>query len=151
MELRVQGAARLQGRIQIPGDKSIAHRALLLGALGKGRTIIQGFPANADCLATLDCLQALGVRIEWTAPEVVSVDGRGRLQEPVQVLDAKNSGTTMRLLLGLLAGQPFNATITGDASLCRRPMNRVTVPLREMGAPFGPGGRPVCAPDDNRR
>lgn len=134
MELRVQGAARLQGRIQIPGDKSIAHRALLLGALGKGRTIIQGFPANADCLATLDCLQALGVRIEWTAPEVVSVDGRGRLQEPVQVLDAKNSGTTMRLLLGLLAGQPFNATITGDASLCRRPMNRVTVPLREMGA-----------------
>lgn len=145
MDLRVQPAARLRGRIRVPGDKSISHRALLLGALGKGRTRIQGFPANADCLATLDCLRALGVRAERTASEEISVYGRGKLQQPVRILDAKNSGTTVRLLLGLLAGQHFTSTLTGDASLCRRPMGRVTAPLRQMGARiFGrEGGRYV--------
>lgn len=136
MRLRVKPARTLQGEVEVPGDKSISHRALMIGAIAEGETVIENFLAGEDCLATLACLRALGVAI--TGPEAgrVRVEGRGLhgLTEPADILDAKNSGTTMRLLLGILAGQPFFSVITGDASLRRRPMGRVVRPLRAMGA-----------------
>lgn len=136
MRLRVKPARALQGEVAVPGDKSISHRALMIGAIAEGETVIENFLAGEDCLATLSCLRALGVGI--TGPEAgrVRVEGRGLygLSEPTDILDAKNSGTTMRLLLGILAGQPFFSVITGDASLRRRPMGRVVRPLRAMGA-----------------
>ncbi|HHY92463.1 MAG TPA: 3-phosphoshikimate 1-carboxyvinyltransferase, partial [Firmicutes bacterium] len=129
--------APLRSSITVPGDKSISHRALLLGALAEGTTTVHNFLRSADCLSTARCLQALGVTIaglEGGGP--VTVHGRGLpgLAEPEDVLDAGNSGTTARLLLGILAGQPFTSVLTGDASLRRRPMARVTGPLKEMGA-----------------
>ncbi len=126
----------LTGRIQVPGDKSISHRALLLGAIARGRTEIEGFLAGADCLATLDAIRALGVPVRLPAKDRVSIDGVGLqgLEPPGRALDMGNSGTAIRLLAGLLAGQRFDSVLTGDASLCRRPMERVAAPLRLMGA-----------------
>ena len=127
----------LRGTITVPGDKSISHRALLLGALAEGTTTVHNFLRSADCLSTASCLKALGVGIEGLEGSgPVTVTGRGLqgLAEPEDVLDAGNSGTTARLLLGILAGQPFTALLTGDASLRRRPMARVTAPLARMGA-----------------
>jgi len=129
-------ARRLRGRLRVPGDKSIAHRYALLGALAEGRTTLAHFAPGADCRSTLACLRALGVEIEDTAAGMVTLLGRGfgRLRSPAAPLDAGNSGTTMRLLAGVLAGHPFASTIVGDASLSRRPMRRVMAPLGRMGA-----------------
>ena len=136
MDLAVKPAKFLRGEVEVPGDKSISHRALMIGAIAEGETIVENFLEGEDCLATLACLRALGVGIEKIAPKRIRISGKGLngLTEPAEVLDAKNSGTTMRLLLGILAGQPFFSVITGDDSLRGRPMGRVSKPLREMGA-----------------
>jgi len=126
-------AGSLSGRFAVPGDKSIAHRALLLAALADGESVITNVPSGLDVRATADCISMLGM-------DVVMGDGRavvrssGRFTEPEQPLDARNSGTTMRLLAGLLAGQTFRSVICGDASLSRRPMERITAPLTLMGS-----------------
>ncbi len=125
----------LRGHIRVPGDKSISHRGLLLGAIAIGRTTVRGFVPSADCLSTIGCLRALGVSIEQKGA-LASIDGVGLngLHEPEDILDAANSGTTARLLSGILAGQGFLSIIDGDASLRRRPMERIAAPLRAMGA-----------------
>ena len=132
---RVRGARRLRGTIRVPGDKSISHRALLFNALAAGTAVVRGFLDGADCRTTLAALRAMGVRIDETG-ETLTVHGADLhgLTEPADILDCGNSGTTTRLLLGILAGQPFFTALTGDASLRRRPMARVTDPLRTMGA-----------------
>jgi 3-phosphoshikimate 1-carboxyvinyltransferase len=126
----------LRGTVEVPGDKSVSHRALILGALAEGATRIENLAPGADVGATRSCLGALGVRME-SEGETVVVHGRG-LEEPFtpcsHALDAQNSGTTTRLLMGVLSGQTFEAEITGDDSLRRRPMRRVAEPLRQMGA-----------------
>jgi 3-phosphoshikimate 1-carboxyvinyltransferase len=124
------------GTITVPGDKSISHRALMLGAIAKGPTLIHGFLDGEDCLATRAALEALGVTIYKNALQPVRVDGLGPrgLHAPARVLDLGNSGTGIRLMTGLLAGQPFDSELTGDASLRQRPMERVAEPLRAMGA-----------------
>ncbi|MCG3201584.1 MAG: 3-phosphoshikimate 1-carboxyvinyltransferase [Gammaproteobacteria bacterium] len=123
------------GALRVPGDKSISHRAIMLGAIAEGHTRISGFLEGEDTLATLAAFRAMGVTIERDADRV-SIDGAGLhgLRPPVAPLDLGNSGTSMRLLAGLLAGQRFDTTLTGDASLSRRPMRRVTEPLARMGA-----------------
>ncbi|MFA5385112.1 MAG: 3-phosphoshikimate 1-carboxyvinyltransferase [Eubacteriales bacterium] len=137
MEFRIKSPAGLRGTIYVPGDKSISHRAVMLGSLAEGETYIENFLTGADCLATMGCFRLLGV--EFDGPDEkggLVVHGKGplALREPEQVLDAANSGTTMRLLLGILSGLPFFSVLTGDASLRSRPMSRVTVPLSLMGA-----------------
>jgi len=132
-------ARRFEGTVRVPGDKSISHRALFLGALATGRTTIRGLAPGGDCRSTRACLSALGVAIgDSRGPHgtVWHVEGRGLggLVPPSAPLDAGNSGTTARFLMGVLAGQRFTATLTGDASLSRRPMERVADPLRLMGA-----------------
>ena len=132
--MRIEGAGPLKGRISIPGDKSISHRAALLGALADGVLEIENYAPGADCQSTLNCLRELGVSLRREADRVRVVGRKGRLCEPTRVLDCENSGTTLRLLLGVLAGQPIHSTLTGDDSLTRRPMRRVVTPLAEMGA-----------------
>lgn len=131
----VPPAARFGGRLRVPGDKSIAHRYALLAALATRRSVVRNYAPGADCRATRSCLEALGVRIEGDAT-TLTIIGRGLcgFSSPAAPLDARNSGTTTRLLAGILAGHPFTSTITGDESLRRRPMRRVAGPLREMGA-----------------
>ena len=126
----------LRGTTSVPGDKSISHRAVMIGALAEGETVIDNFLAAEDCLATIRCIRTLGIHVEGPDNGRVCVRGCGLhgLREPEEVLDAGNSGTTMRLMLGILAGQPFFSVLTGDRSLRRRPMRRVTGPLRQMGA-----------------
>jgi 3-phosphoshikimate 1-carboxyvinyltransferase len=141
----------LAGRVRLPADKSVAHRTAILAALGEGDAEIVGFSDAADPQSTLACLRALGVEITADA-ETLVVHGRGgRFEAPAEPLDCGNSGTTMRLLAGVLAGQPFPSVLTGDASLSRRPMARIATPLRAMGAtidltsghaPIRIGGRP---------
>ena len=133
---RVATARRLAGELVVPGDKSISHRALLLNALATGSARVRGLGLGADVRSTERCLQGLGVPIEPAGEDGRVVHGVGLhgLREPEDVLDAGNSGTTMRLLCGVLAGQPFLAVLTGDRSLRRRPMGRVLDPLRMMGA-----------------
>ena len=130
--------------IRVPGDKSIAHRALILAALAEGESVLTQVPAGKDVLATESCLLALGVRIErWG--DRVRIQGRGlkAMNSPSEPLDCRNSGTTMRLLAGMLAGSTVTATLTGDASLQQRPMARVVEPLRAMGAQIeSDNGRP---------
>ena len=132
----VAPARRLRGRLAVPGDKSIAHRYALLGALADGRSTFTHFAPGADCRSTLACLRALGVEVDIGENGTVTLLGRGfgQLRSPSAPLDAGNSGTTMRLLAGVLAGHPFSATLVGDASLSRRPMRRVMTPLERMGA-----------------
>ena len=135
MRVIVSPTRRLSGTLIPPGDKSISHRAALFGALARGTTEIHGFLEADDCLTTLRALGALG--IEWTrkaAGHYLIPGAGGELREPEAVIDCGNSGTTCRLLLGILAGQPFSTCLTGDASLRRRPMARVTEPLQRMGA-----------------
>jgi len=130
-------ALALRGRIQVPGDKSISHRALMLGALAEGQTTISGLLLGEDPRSTASCFRSLGATISELNSEQVIVTGTGlgQLQEPIEVLDAGNSGTTMRLMLGILASHPDRFfTVTGDASLRSRPMRRVIDPLRQMGA-----------------
>jgi 3-phosphoshikimate 1-carboxyvinyltransferase len=127
----------LQGRIQVPGDKSISHRALMLGALARGETRIKGLLLGEDPRSTARCFQAMGAQIADLEAEWVRVTGLGigHLQEPETVLDAGNSGTTLRLMLGILASQPDRFfAVTGDSSLRSRPMGRVINPLTAMGA-----------------
>jgi 3-phosphoshikimate 1-carboxyvinyltransferase len=136
MKRTVRPARRLRGTIEPPGDKSISHRAAILNAIAQGEATIANFQTGADCLATVRCLRALGVCIESPAAGVLRVQGAGRfgLREASAVLNAANSGTTLRLLAGLLAAQPFFSVLTGDASLRSRPMGRIVEPLRAMGA-----------------
>ena len=136
MNLRVRPAARFAGTFAVPGDKSISHRAALLGAVAEGPSDVTGFLESEDCLATIEAIRALGVEVTRKAPGHYHIAGVGLegLQEPDRVIDCGNSGTTARLLPGILAGQPFWTVLTGDASLRRRPMGRVATPLREMGA-----------------
>ena len=140
MARTVRRPSRLQGTIHVPGDKSISHRAALLGALATGTTRVRRFLAAGDCLATLSCLRALGVEWQLTEeePGVASLELAGAglhgLREPDDVLNVENSGTTLRLLPGILAGQPFTAVLTGDGSLRTRPVDRIIEPLRQMGA-----------------
>jgi 3-phosphoshikimate 1-carboxyvinyltransferase len=132
----VHPADSVQGELRVPGDKSISHRALMLGGIADGVTSVSGFLESEDCLATLAALSALGVRIERRQDTLVRVYGAGRegLTAPAGPLDMGNAGTAMRLFMGLLAGQRFDSTLSGDASLLRRPMERVASPLRSMGA-----------------
>ncbi|MBA2457768.1 MAG: 3-phosphoshikimate 1-carboxyvinyltransferase [Gemmatimonadales bacterium] len=128
---------KVGGQVRVPGDKSITHRALLLAAMARGASHIGGALTSLDARSSARVLRALGAEITpLRAGEVVTVRGAGRLRRAERTLDCGNSGTTTRLLLGLLAGHRFPATLTGDASLRRRPMRRVTVPLAEMGARF---------------
>ena len=129
-------ARAVSGRITMPGDKSISHRALMLGGIATGTTRIDGFLSSEDCLASLRALRALGVRIEQPAAQRVIVHGLGMdgLQAANMPLDMGNAGTAMRLFMGLLAGQHFDSTLMGDRSLMQRPMERVAKPLRAMGA-----------------
>jgi prephenate dehydrogenase/3-phosphoshikimate 1-carboxyvinyltransferase len=133
---RVSPTTTVQGRLRVPGDKSVSHRALMLGGIAQGETCISGFLDSEDCLATLGALRALGVQIERPAPREVVVQGVGLhgLRASAQPLDMGNAGTAMRLFMGLLAGQAFDSTLIGDRSLMRRPMERVAAPLRLMGA-----------------
>jgi 3-phosphoshikimate 1-carboxyvinyltransferase len=133
---RVEPSVSVAGELTVPGDKSISHRALMLGGIAEGETEITGFLAGEDCLATLRALQALGVRIERPEAQRVLVSGRGMegLTAAAAPLDMGNAGTAMRLFMGLLAPQVFDSTLIGDESLMRRPMERVAVPLRLMGA-----------------
>jgi 3-phosphoshikimate 1-carboxyvinyltransferase len=133
---RVAPGGTVAGTFTVPGDKSISHRALMLGAIAHGETHIRGFLDGEDCLATARALAALGVRIERPAPTEVHVHGAGAaaLRAAPGALDMGNAGTAMRLMMGLLAPQTFDATLIGDESLMRRPMERVAQPLRAMGA-----------------
>ncbi len=127
---------KLLGTVSVPGDKSISHRAVILGALAKGDTEIEGFLEASDTLATLNAFHQMGVQYQRSAEGLLVIHGVGLhgLKAPQQPLDCENSGTALRLLTGVLAAQAFDSTITGDDSLRRRPMARVVEPLREMGA-----------------
>lgn len=141
-----QPGGSVKGRIRVPGDKSISHRSIMLGSLAEGTTEVEGFLEGEDALATLQAFRDMGVVIEGPHHGRVTIHGVGLhgLQAPPGPLYLGNSGTSMRLLAGLLAAQPFDSTLTGDASLSKRPMNRVAKPLRAMGAVIetGPEGRP---------
>ena len=126
----------LQGEIVIPGDKSISHRSVMFSALGDTPVRIKNFLHAQDCMSTAACMEALGAQVEFISDTELIVTGNGLhgLKEPATILDAGNSGTTLRLLMGILAAQPFLSTFTGDASLHKRPMGRVIKPLSQMGA-----------------
>ncbi|MFB3052248.1 MAG: 3-phosphoshikimate 1-carboxyvinyltransferase [Dehalococcoidia bacterium] len=136
MQRLVRPVRTLRGTIALPGDKSISHRAAIFNAIAGGEAVVQGFQRSADCLATLRCLRSLGVHWRWLDETTLSIRGRGRhgLSESDRVLDCRNSGTSIRLLAGLLVPQPFFSVLTGDRSLLSRPMARVIQPLRLMGA-----------------
>jgi 3-phosphoshikimate 1-carboxyvinyltransferase len=125
----------LKGTISVPGDKSISHRSIMFGALATGETTVSNFLAGADCLSTIACFRKLGIKIEEDGA-LIRVFGRGfdGLSQPDEMLDVGNSGTTIRLMLGILAGRPFSVSLAGDSSIAKRPMTRVVNPLREMGA-----------------
>jgi 3-phosphoshikimate 1-carboxyvinyltransferase len=136
MDKIISEAETISGTLALPGDKSIAHRAVILASICQGRGLIEKFPFSGDCLSTLICMASLGSKIDRVDEATVKIQGRGLrgLHPPENVLDAGNSGTTARLLSGLLAGQRFVTVLTGDDSLRKRPMRRVIEPLRSMGA-----------------
>jgi 3-phosphoshikimate 1-carboxyvinyltransferase/cytidylate kinase len=145
MQFVVQPSALTNAIVKVPGDKSVSHRALMLGSIAEGTTEISGFLAGEDCLATLAAMREMGVQIEQHSDTEITVQGVGLngLKKPKVDLDLGNSGTAMRLMTGLLAGQSFDATLTGDESLTSRPMNRVIKPLTKMGASIeSQDGRP---------
>lgn len=125
----------IHATITVPGDKSISHRSIMFGALSKGITEIEGFLMGEDCLSTINCFQKLGINIEQYQNKIL-VHGKGLhgLTAPTEILDVGNSGTTLRLISGILSAQPFCSQLTGDSSIQKRPMNRIAVPLRNMGA-----------------
>jgi len=135
MQKKIYPKKSLKGTITVPGDKSISHRAVMFGAISEGITEITGFLKGNDCMSTISCLKKLGINIEISGDKVI-VYGKGLngLSEPAEILDAGNSGTTIRLMSGILAAQPFSCEITGDSSIKKRPMNRVITPLSLMGA-----------------
>lgn len=137
----------LRGEVTIPGDKSISHRSVMFGAIAKGITEITGFLPGADCLSTISCFQKMGIEIEQQGEHVL-VHGRGLhgLTAPDSILDCGNSGTTTRLISGILAGQDFSCTLTGDASIQTRPMKRIMEPLSQMGAQITSIQQNGCAP-----
>jgi len=136
VELVLEKVNKLKGNIFVPGDKSISHRSLILGSIAQGETRVYNLLNSLDCLRTLGCMQALGVKIELDEDNSVNIKGKGLygLQEPNDILDVGNSGTTIRLLTGLLSGQNFYSVLNGDNSIRKRPMKRVVQPLRLMGA-----------------
>ncbi|MGN0243191.1 MAG: 3-phosphoshikimate 1-carboxyvinyltransferase [Lachnospiraceae bacterium] len=137
----------LQGTVTVPGDKSISHRAVMFGSLAKGTTTIQNFLQGADCLSTIDCFRKMGIVIENHGSEVI-VHGKGLhgLSAPTEQLDVGNSGTTTRLISGILSGQSFTTSLNGDASIQSRPMNRIIKPLTMMGAKIHSLKDNGCAP-----
>lgn len=139
--------SKLQGEITVPGDKSISHRAIMLGSLAKGTTEITNFLQGADCLSTIDCFRKMGIQIENnTASILVHGLGLHGLKKPQGILDVGNSGTTTRLMSGILAAQEFETELNGDASIQKRPMNRIINPLSEMGAHIESIKGNGCAP-----
>lgn len=137
----------LKGELTVPGDKSISHRTVMLGALAEGTTEVHGFLQGADCLSSIACFRSMGIEIE-NQPDVVRIHGKGlhNLQAPTDILDVGNSGTTTRLMSGILAAQPFSSTVTGDASIQKRPMGRIITPLTQMGADITSIHDNGCAP-----
>jgi len=135
-ELHIRPTAALRARVRVPGDKSISHRALLLGALAKGDSHVSGFLSSGDCQATVHCLRVLGIAVDEIDATTLTIHGRGLhgLRPPSVPLDCQRSGTTMRMLSGIMAGQSFSSVLTGEPQLRRRPMERVAEPLRLMGA-----------------
>ncbi|MED4783180.1 3-phosphoshikimate 1-carboxyvinyltransferase [Brevibacillus choshinensis] len=133
--LRVRQANKINGTVKVPGDKSISHRAVMFGSLAEGTTTIEGFLTGADCLSTISCFRRMGIQIEQHGDKV-TVEGKGwyGLQEPSERLDVGNSGTTIRLMSGIMSTQPFHVVMEGDESIAKRPMRRVIGPLRQMGA-----------------
>ncbi len=147
MELRVKRAPRIDLEITVPGDKSISHRAVVIAALSNGVCTLQGFLPSEDCMHTVNAMRALGVKIEQPEPTTLIVHGKKRvLTPPKNEINCGNSGTTMRLLAGLLAGQTFESRLVADAGLSRRPMDRVIAPLCEMGASIVAEGPDQTAP-----
>jgi len=148
---KIHRAPVIQTEIQVPGDKSISHRAVFIAALANGPCVIRGFLTSEDCLRTVTAVRALGVRIDQPEPTTLVVHGkRKQLTAPVGDIDCGNSGTTMRLLAGILSAQPFKSRLIGDESLSRRPMKRIIEPLAEMGAKItteGPKGTPPLVID----
>lgn len=136
-----------KGEVTIPGDKSISHRAIMFGSLAEGTTIVENFLKGADCLSTIDCFRKLGVSIEETGQQI-RIQGKGLhgLTKPEGILDTGNSGTTTRLISGILSGQSFETTLTGDASIQKRPMGRIVEPLSQMGASIESVKGNGCAP-----
>ena len=145
--MQIQPVKQLRGEVSVPGDKSISHRSIMFGALAKGTTEITHFLHGADCLSTIGCFRAMGINIEDT-PDRILVHGKGLhgLSEPSSFLDVGNSGTTTRLISGILSGQPFATTLSGDASLNSRPMKRIMEPLGMMGADILSQNGNGCAP-----
>ncbi len=148
MSMIFEKATSLRGELTIPGDKSISHRAVMLGTLAEGMTEIHHFLNGADCLSTIHCFRLLGITIEEKDEETILVHGRGLfgLRTPPTVLDVGNSGTTTRLLSGILAAQPFSSELSGDDSINRRPMKRIITPLSMMGASIKSKAGNDCAP-----
>ena len=142
-----KAAKGLKGQLAVPGDKSISHRAVMLGSIASGNTEIHHFLQGADCLSTISCFRRMGVEIE-NRGNMVFVHGKGMrgLSAPSGMLDCGNSGTTMRLMSGILAAQPFPSTLTGDASIQKRPMKRIMEPLTQMGAHISSLRENGCAP-----
>lgn len=136
-----------KGEVTIPGDKSISHRAIMFGSLAEGTTIVENFLKGADCLSTIDCFRKLGVSIEETGQQI-RIQGKGLhgLTKPEGILDTGNSGTTTRLISGILSGQSFETILTGDASIQKRPMGRIVEPLSQMGASIESVKGNGCAP-----
>ncbi len=135
MKVIVKPSRKISGIVEVPGDKSISHRLAMLGAIASGQTIIRRFSTSSDCLSTVSCLRQLGIQVEFSGSDSLTILGQGLrgLKSVNQPLDAGNSGTTMRLLSGILGGQQFLTTLTGDNSLKQRPMNRIIEPLAQMG------------------
>lgn len=135
-QITIQSGHALTGQCSVPGDKSISHRAVIFGSIAEGKTVVRNFLDGHDCRATVGVMQELGVQIDVLTPTELVVHGRGLdgLQEPNSVLNCENSGTTIRLLTGLLVGQPFASFLNGTAQIRRRPMGRIVNPLRGMGA-----------------
>ena len=145
--MKIEKKDRLRGQITVPGDKSVSHRSILIGSIAEGLTEVTNFLPGADCLASIDCMRRLGIDIREEGGRVL-VRGKGLhgLTAPKSDLDAKNSGTTTRLLSGILAAQDFSSRIIGDASLSSRPMKRIMTPLKEMGADILSENGSGCAP-----
>ena len=144
-QFKVAHGGCMRGEVTMPGDKSVSHRSVLFGGIAEGTTEVDNFLESEDCLATLGAMRAMGVQIERPGPGRVIVDGVGLhgLKAPTHPLDMGNAGTAMRLSMGLMAGQAFDATLIGDPSLSKRPMERAATPLRQMGAVIETtGGRP---------
>ena len=134
MDVKVSAAKQIRGSVRTAGDKSVSHRYAMLAGIAEGTSEFENFSSSADCASTLGCMEALGARVRRSGNHV-EVDGvGGALSAPARELDCGNSGSTMRMLSGVLAAQPFPSVMTGDASLSKRPMRRVIDPLQKMGA-----------------